>query len=79
MKELKKKLKINRIIFWTCIVLFLLEMSILMEYNNKIVLYIIYFFAVIEITVIIVTFINIKKLKDKIDKVDTIQRGIKKD
>lgn len=79
MKELKKKLKINRIIFWTCIVLFLLEMSILMEYNNKIVLYIIYFFAVIEISAIIVTFINIKKLKDKIDKVDTIQRGIKKD
>lgn len=79
MKELKKKLKINRVIFWTCIVLFLLQMSILMEYNNKIVLYIIYFFAVIEIPAIIVTFINIKKLKDKIDKVDTIQRGIKKD
>ena len=79
MKELKKKLKINRVIFWTCIVLFLLEMSILMEYNNKIVLYIIYFFAVLKISAIIVTFINIKKLKDKIDKVDTIQRGIKKD
>lgn len=79
MKKLKKKLKINRIILISCIVLLIVEITTTMQYKNKILSTITAILIIIEIIAIIITRINIQKLVTKINDIDTIQTALKKD